>query len=59
MENIKEILSNLGYDLKEYLKEYRTKPLYRDSDNENVLVIYKDSGKWIDYKENTTGNLQD
>lgn len=59
MENIKEILSNLGYDLKEYLKEYRTKPLYRDSDNENVLVIYKDSGKWIDYKENTTGSLQD
>lgn len=59
MDNIKEILSNLGYNLKEYSKEYRTKPLYRDSDNENVLVIYKDSGKWIDYKENTTGNLQD
>ena len=59
MENIKEVLSNLGYDLKEYLKEYRTKPLYRDSDNENVLVIYKDSGKWVDYKENITGNLQD
>lgn len=59
MENIKEILSNLGYNLKEYSKEYRTKPLYRDSDNENVLVIYKDSGKWVDYKENITGNLQD
>lgn len=59
MENIKEILSNLGYNLKEYSKEYRTRPLYRDSDNENVLVIYKDSGKWIDYKENITGNLQD
>ncbi|NBV28866.1 hypothetical protein EBS02_07620, partial [bacterium] len=59
MENIKEILSNLGYNLKEYSKEYRTKPLYRDSDNENVLVIYKDSGKWVDFKENITGNLQD
>jgi len=59
MDNIKELLSNLGYNLKEYSKEYRTKPLYRDSDNENVLVIYKDSGKWIDYKENITGNLQD
>lgn len=59
MENIKEILSNLGYNLKEYSKEYRTKPLYRDSDNENVLVIYKDSGRWIDYKENITGSLQD
>ena len=59
MENIREILSNLGYSLKEYSKEYRTRPLYRDSDNENVLVIYKDSGKWIDYKENITGNLQD
>lgn len=59
MDNIKDILSNLGYTLKEYSKEYRTKPLYRDSDNENALVIYKDSGKWIDYKENITGNLQD
>lgn len=59
MENIKEILSNLGYNLKEYSKEYRTRPLYRDSDNENVLVIYKDSGKWVDFKENLTGNLQD
>ena len=59
MENIKEILSNLGYNLKEYSKEYRTKPLYRDSDNENVLVIYKDSGRWVDFKENLTGNLQD
>jgi hypothetical protein len=59
MENIKEILSNLGYNLKEYSKEYRTRPLYRDSDNENVLVIYKDSGRWVDFKENLTGNLQD
>lgn len=59
MENIKEILSNLGYNLKEYSKEYRTRPLYRDSDNENVLVIYKDSGRWVDFKENITGNLQD
>jgi hypothetical protein len=59
MENVKEILSNLGYNLKEYSKEYRTRPLYRDSDNENVLVIYKDTGRWIDFKENITGNLQD
>jgi len=59
MDNIKEVLSNLGYNLKEYSKEYRTRPLYRDSDNENVLVIYKDSGKWIDFKENLTGSLQD
>ena len=59
MENIKEILSNLGYNLKEYSKEYRTRPLYRDSDNENVLVIYKDSGRWVDFKENLTGSLQD
>ncbi|NBV29580.1 ABC transporter ATP-binding protein [bacterium] len=56
---MKEILSNLGYNLKEYSKEYRTRPLYRDSDNENVLVIYKDSGRWVDFKENITGNLQD
>jgi len=48
---VKEALERLGYShLKEYGKEYRTKPLYRDSDNQgNVLSIYKDTGYFIDH----------
>lgn len=48
---VKEALEKLGYShLKEYGKEYRTKPLYRDSDNQgNVLSIYKDTGYFIDH----------
>jgi len=49
--DVKETLQRLGYsNLKEYGKEYRTKPLYRDSDNQgNVLSIYKDTGYFIDH----------
>ena len=55
--NVYQILTDLGYKLKDYGKEYRTKPLYRDSDNDTVLKIYKDSGYWFDFKENISGDF--
>ena len=55
--NVYQILTELGYKLKDYGKEYRTKPLYRESDNDTVLKIYKDSGHWFDFKENISGDL--
>jgi len=55
--NIADILKNIGYNLKDYGKEYRAKPLYRDSDNDTVLKIYKDSGNWVDFKENISGDF--
>ena len=55
--NIYQILTDLGYKLKDYGKEYRTKPLYRESDNDTVLKIYKDSGHWFDFKENISGDF--
>lgn len=55
--NVYDILSELGYKLKDYGKEYRTKPLYRDSDNDTVLKIYKDTGHWFDFKENISGDF--
>ncbi len=42
--NIHQILTSMGYSLKDFGREYRTKPIYRDSDNDTVLRIYKDSG---------------
>jgi len=55
--NIYQILTDLGYKLKDCGKEYRTRPLYRDSDNDTVLKIYKDSGHWFDFKENISGDF--
>lgn len=55
--NIHQILTDLGYKLKDHGKEYRTRPLYRESDNETVLKIYKDTGHWFDFKENISGDF--
>lgn len=55
--NIYEVLTNIGYSLKDCGKEYRARPIYRDSDNDSVLRIYKDSGNWVDFKENISGDF--
>lgn len=55
--NVYQILIDLGYKLKDFGKEYRARPLYRDSDNDTVLKIYKDTGHWFDFKENISGDF--
>jgi hypothetical protein len=55
--NIYQILTDLGYKLKDFGKEYRARPLYRNSDNDTVLKIYKDTGHWFDFKENISGDF--
>lgn len=55
--NIYQILTDLGYELKDYGKEFRAKPLYRESDNDTVLRIYKDTGKWFDFSQNISGDI--
>ena len=57
LNNIHDILINMGYSLKDFGKEYRARPIYRDSDNDTVLRIYKDSGNWVDFKENISGDF--
>jgi len=59
MHDVKDILTNLGYTLLDRGKEYRTKPLYRDSSSNTVLSIKKDTGRWIDYKEQRYGNIEE
>ena len=58
-DHVKEILTEIGYTLRDCGREYRTKPLYRDSDNPNVLCIKKTNGVWIDFKTNKCGNLEE
>lgn len=54
---VSEILNQVGYQLIDYGKEYRTKPLYRPSDNATSLCIKKTTGEWYDFSERTGGSL--
>lgn len=58
-EYIREVLSDLGYTLRDYGGYFRTRPLYRDSDNDVILSINKDTGRWKDFKEGISGGLED
>jgi DNA primase len=59
IDNLREILTEIGYDLRDYGREFRARPLYRESDNETVLSIKKDTGYWVDYKQQMSGQLED
>lgn len=56
---IREILSDLGYQLRDYGNQYRTKPLYRSSGNNTSLVIDKRTGNWYDFSAQLGGGLKD
>tara|TARA_R100001082_G_scaffold48047_3_gene25798 strand:+ start:7204 stop:8103 length:900 start_codon:yes stop_codon:yes gene_type:complete len=58
-DEIKDILTEIGYTLRDCGNEYRAKPLYRDSDNPNVLCIKKSNGLWFDFKTSKYGNLEE
>ena len=49
----------MGYVLRDNGKEFRTRPIYRDSGNATSLAIKKDNGFWIDYSENIRGNFSE
>jgi hypothetical protein len=57
-EDVKSILEQLGYKLNDRGKEWRSKPLYRDSSNETSLKINKLDGKWVDFARNESGNIE-
>lgn len=57
MNSIYDVLTNIGYDLKDFGKSFRAKPLYRDSNNNTSLIIDKETGKWHDFGTNQGGDL--
>tara|TARA_R100000008_G_scaffold54542_1_gene33342 strand:- start:1714 stop:2628 length:915 start_codon:yes stop_codon:yes gene_type:complete len=59
MDNLREILESLGYTLFDFGREYRARPLYRDSDNNTVLKINKKSGWYTDFKLSKSGPLEE
>ena len=60
MSDIKDILINLGYsNITEDSKNYRMKPIYRDSSSSTVLSVRKDTGSFIDFSKQMSGSLRD
>lgn len=59
IEDIREILTQMGYTLQDNGREYRARPIYRDSNNNTVLSINKATGQWIDFKEQISGSFED
>jgi hypothetical protein len=57
MDNLWEVLTNLGYTLTDNGREYRTRPIYRESDNSTSLRIRKDTGIWQDFGISKSGTL--
>ena len=56
--DVLQILNKIGYtDLQDFGKEYRTRPLYRASDNRTSLCIKKATGEWFDFSERTGGHI--
>ncbi len=58
-DNIREILTEIGYTLSDQGKYFRTKPIYRDSSSSTVLSIRKSDGKWKDFREDIGGSFED
>ena len=52
-EEIKEVLLELGFKLRDGGAYWQTNALWRNGDNFTAIQIYKDSGVWRDYVENT------
>lgn len=48
---IEEILTSLGYKLQDRGRYWQTSAIYRNGDNKTALQIYKDTGIWKDYVE--------
>ena len=58
-DQIREILTEIGYSLSDQGKYFRTKPLYRDSSSATVLSIRKADGVWKDFRQDIGGSLED
>lgn len=52
-EEIQEALSDLGFKLNDRGTYWQTNAIWRNGDNHTAIQIYKDSGVWKDYVEQT------
>ena len=53
-EDIKFVLDELGFKLRDRGPYWQTNAIWRNGDNHTAVQIYKDSGVWRDYVDNTS-----
>jgi len=53
-EDIREVLNELGFKLRDRGPYWQTNALWRNGNNFTAIQIYKDSGVWRDYVEGTS-----
>ena len=60
MTNYKDILLDIGYsNIIDNGREFRMKPIYRDSSSNTVLSVRKDTGTFIDFSKGLRGSFAD
>ena len=59
MNDIRDILDDLGYVVHDNGREFRMNPLYRDSSSSSVLRVYKDTGWFTDFKACKAGPFEE
>ena len=52
-EEIYDVLTSLGYSLQDRGHYWQTNARFRQGDNKTAIQIYKDTGVWRDYVNNT------
>ena len=58
MSEIAEILTDLGYKLTPDNSGWRARPIYRESDNNTSLKVFKDTGSFVDFSAGISGSLE-
>ena len=59
MSNVRDILLDIGYsNITDNGREFRMKPLYRDSSSNTVLSVRKDTGHFIDFSKNSLSSSE-
>lgn len=57
--DFKNILQDVGYsNIKDNGREFRMKPIYRDSSSDTVLSVRKDTGHFIDFSKQISGSFE-
>ncbi len=58
IENLKDILLDVGYsNISDAGREFRMKPIYRESSSNTVLSVRKDTGHFIDFSKQINGSF--
>ena len=52
-DKIQEVLTSLGYTLSDKGSYWQTSAIFRGGDNKTAIQIYKDTGIWKDYVQQT------